>query len=75
MFCRANTLILYVLQAQQEKEYEERKEFISKCRLFSGWSTRFKHLLEMSVRKEVYPFGTHIMKQGEPVTGLYFIVR
>ena len=63
------------LQVQQEKEYEERKEFISNCRLFSGWSSKFKHLLEMSLRKVVYPFDTHIMKQGDPVTGLYFIVR
>ena len=65
----------FLPQAQQEKEYEERKEFISKCRLFNGWSTKFKHLLEMSLRKVVYPFDTHIMKQGDPANGLYFIVR
>lgn len=62
------------MKAQQEKEYAERKEFIESCRLFSDWSTKFKHLLEMSIRKEVYPFGSHIMKQGEPVEGLFFIV-
>ncbi|XP_053395036.1 uncharacterized protein LOC123545038 isoform X2 [Mercenaria mercenaria] len=62
------------MKAQQEKEYEERKSFIDNCRMFGDWTPKFKHLLEMSIRKEVYPYGTQIMRQGDPVEGLFFIV-
>jgi len=63
------------VQAQQEKEYAERKAFIDSCHLFSDWSSKFKHLLEMSLRKESLPFGASIMRQGEPADGLVFIIR
>ncbi|XP_052275823.1 uncharacterized protein LOC127875051 isoform X2 [Dreissena polymorpha] len=62
------------MKAQQEKEYAERKAFIAECRLFSDWSAKFKHLLEMSIRKEVLPYGAPLMKQGEPADGIMFIV-
>ncbi|XP_060602168.1 uncharacterized protein LOC132755327 isoform X2 [Ruditapes philippinarum] len=62
------------MKAQQEKEYEEKKSFIDNCRLFGDWTPKFKHLLEMSIRKEVYPYGTQIMRQGDPAGGLFFIV-
>ncbi|KAL4239120.1 hypothetical protein ACF0H5_003822 [Mactra antiquata] len=62
------------MKAQQEKEYEERKTFIDKSRMFNDWTPKFKHLLEMSIRKETYPYGSRIMKQGDPVEGLFFIV-
>ncbi|WAR19060.1 hypothetical protein MAR_000898 [Mya arenaria] len=62
------------MKAQQEKEYAERKAFIEESWLFSDWSAKFKHLLEMSLRKEVLHYGTCLMKQGEPADGLIFIL-
>ncbi|KAK3599652.1 hypothetical protein CHS0354_029115 [Potamilus streckersoni] len=63
------------MKTKQEKEYAERKDFIESCPLFQNWSSKFKHLLEMSIRKEEYPFGTCIVRQGEPADGLYFIIK
>ncbi|GFO06617.1 CAMP-dependent protein kinase regulatory subunit [Plakobranchus ocellatus] len=37
-------------------------------------SPKFKHLLELSLRKAVYPFDSILIKQGEPATSLFFIL-
>ncbi|XP_071161966.1 uncharacterized protein [Mytilus edulis] len=62
------------MKAKQEEEYKEREDFIQKCPLFRSWTSRFKRLLELSIRKETFPFGTVIARQGEPVSGLFFIL-
>ena len=69
-----NTSII-IMQASQEQEYEEKRDFINTNPLFRSWNTKFRRLLEMSIRKEVYNFGDYIVKQGEPVEGLHFIIR
>ena len=38
-------------------------------------TAKFKKLLEMSLRKEKYIFDTNIVRQGDPVLGLHFIIR
>lgn len=65
----------FLEQAKQEEEYEERKDFIRKSPYFSNWTIKFKRLLEMSIHKEYFPFGTTIVKQGDPVPGMFFILR
>lgn len=62
------------MKAKQEEEYKEREDFIQSCPLFKSWSSKFKRLLELSIRKETFPFGTVIARQGEPVSGLIFIL-
>ncbi|GFS22924.1 arrestin domain-containing protein 3 [Elysia marginata] len=64
-----------VLKASQVQEYEERQQFVQQCSLFRGWNAKFRSLLEMSLRKEIHPFGSVIVQQGAPVTGLVFILR
>ncbi|XP_062620945.1 uncharacterized protein LOC134282559 [Saccostrea cucullata] len=63
------------MKAKQEEEYQERQDFIKKCPLFSNWSPKFKKLLEMSLRKEYYHYGSTIVKQGDPPPGLLFIIQ
>lgn len=62
------------LRAEQEAKYEEIRQFIEGHPFFQQMNTKFKKLLEMSLRKEHYIFDTHIFKQGEPVIGLHFII-
>ncbi|XP_064621913.1 uncharacterized protein LOC135484417 isoform X2 [Lineus longissimus] len=63
------------LKSKQEAEYKERKQFIACSSLFDKWIPKFSRLLEMSLRKEVYPYGCNIVKQGDPVIGLHFIIK
>lgn len=63
------------LQAYQEQEYEDRRNFVNEHPLFGKWSARFRRLLEMSLIKEIYSFDTPIYQQGDPVNGLAFIRR
>ncbi|KAJ8308906.1 hypothetical protein KUTeg_013780 [Tegillarca granosa] len=62
------------LLAKEEEEYAERKDFIQNSPLFCKWSLKFKRLLEPSIRKEVYPYGSTIVRQGQPVVGLVFVL-
>ena len=59
----------------QEADFKARKDFVSKNPLFCDWAPRFQRLLEMSLIKEVYPSGTHIIKQGDHNNGLFIITR
>ncbi|XP_033762446.1 uncharacterized protein LOC117343975 isoform X3 [Pecten maximus] len=63
------------LKADQEKEFAQITAFIDSHPFFSSMSSKFKKLLEMSLRKETYTFDTVIIKQGEPVIGLHFLIK
>ncbi|CAL1536282.1 unnamed protein product [Lymnaea stagnalis] len=62
------------IKTRQLAEYEEKRKFVETCTLFRGWSTKFRNLLEMSLTKETYPYGSTVVKQGAPTTGLIFII-
>ncbi|XP_053374419.1 uncharacterized protein LOC123531447 isoform X2 [Mercenaria mercenaria] len=62
------------LRAEQEARYAEIRDFIEEHPFFKDMNTKFKKLLEMSIRKERYIFDTNIIRQGDPVTGLHFIL-
>ncbi|XP_069118180.1 uncharacterized protein [Argopecten irradians] len=62
------------IKAKQEEEYQEKKDFINKSPFFHNWSPKFKRLLEMSIRKEQYPFGSTIVRQGDAACGLVFLL-
>ncbi|XP_060070750.1 uncharacterized protein LOC132550677 [Ylistrum balloti] len=63
------------LKADQEKEFAQITAFIDSHPFFSNMSSKFKKLLEMSLRKETYTFDTVIIKQGEPLIGLHFLIK
>ncbi|XP_074659542.1 uncharacterized protein LOC141912223 [Tubulanus polymorphus] len=61
------------LKVSQEAEYADRKSFADNHPFFSKWNLRFRRLLEMSIRREIFSFDSPIVRQGEPVYGLVFI--
>ncbi|XP_055959244.1 uncharacterized protein LOC126832679 [Patella vulgata] len=63
------------LKAYEESKYEMTKTFIRSHPYFTNWSPRFKRLLELSLRREVFPFESTIVKQGDRVKGVFFIVK
>ncbi|KAH3716697.1 hypothetical protein DPMN_059423 [Dreissena polymorpha] len=62
------------LKAEQEAKYAEIREFIETNSFFKDMNVKLKKLLEMSIRKERYIFDTNIVRQGDPVEGLHFII-
>ncbi|RUS91359.1 hypothetical protein EGW08_000876, partial [Elysia chlorotica] len=62
------------LKAIQESEYAEICNFVESHIFFRHMSPKFKHLLELSLRREFYPFDSVIIRQGDPTTALYFIL-
>ncbi|XP_052808059.1 uncharacterized protein LOC128236936 isoform X3 [Mya arenaria] len=62
------------LKAEQEAKYAEIREFIDGHPFFKDMSSKLKKLMEMSIRKERYIFDTNIIRQGDPVVGLHFII-
>lgn len=66
---------LFTPQAKEEAIYKEKVEFVSQHKLFRSWSVKLRRLLEMSLKKEVCPQGTVLMRQGQPPPGLIFILR
>ncbi|XP_046349863.2 uncharacterized protein LOC124130870 [Haliotis rufescens] len=63
------------LKEYEERSYAECRHFVQKHPFFSKMSQRFKRLLTLSLRKEQYGFESTLVKQGEPITGLHFILR
>ncbi|XP_076464268.1 uncharacterized protein LOC143296303 [Babylonia areolata] len=62
------------VKAKEEAAFQERVQFIQRNALFGSWTEKPRRLLEMSLRKEVHPFGSIIMRQGQPAHGLVFIL-
>lgn len=62
------------LRAEQEAKFQEIRDFIEGHPFFTQMTAKFKKLLEMSLRKETYIFDTNIIKQGDPLIGLHFII-
>ena len=65
----------FIAQAREEEEYRQRNEFVQHQPLFASWAARPRRLLEMSLRKDCHPYGSVIMRQGQPAHGLVFILR
>lgn len=63
------------LKLDTEKEFAEISDFIDSHPFFSHMPTKLKKLLEMSLRRETFIFDTVLIKQGEPVQGLHFILK
>ncbi|KAK3759794.1 hypothetical protein RRG08_041748 [Elysia crispata] len=58
----------------QEREYAEICNFVESHIFFRHMSPKFKHWLELSLRREFYPFDSIMIRQGEPASALYFIL-
>ncbi|KAL5008263.1 hypothetical protein ScPMuIL_013844 [Solemya velum] len=62
------------IKTKQQEEYAARATFVSECYLFSDWTLKFKRLLEMSITQEKFLPGDCLVRQGDFVKGLYFIM-
>ncbi|XP_074650320.1 uncharacterized protein LOC141905375 [Tubulanus polymorphus] len=56
------------------KEFEDKSNFIAASEYFSNWSPKYRKQLAMALRKETYNYDTAIVRQGDPVTEIYFII-
>ncbi|XP_005104170.1 uncharacterized protein LOC101848372 [Aplysia californica] len=63
------------LRAEQELEYAEVCHFVENHPYFRHMSPKFKRLLELSLRKDTFPFDSVMTQQGMPVTSLIFILK
>lgn len=57
------------------KEYEDKVAFINNNPLFSAWTPRYKKQLTMAMYKEEFTYNTTLVKQGDPVEVIYFLIR
>ncbi|XP_059170872.1 uncharacterized protein LOC131952283 isoform X2 [Physella acuta] len=63
------------LRAFQTHEFEQRKDFVSSFPMFHSWAPRYKKMMAMSLKKQVLRFEDTIVKQGNAVDGIHFIIR
>ena len=56
-------------------EFQEKKRFIKTNALFSNWIAKYKKQLAMAMYKETYPYDAVLVKQGDAVSNIYFIIR
>ncbi|TPP63548.1 putative camp-dependent protein kinase regulatory chain [Fasciola gigantica] len=55
--------------------FRERSEFVNNCPLFAGWLRSLKKQVVMSLTKLSVPFGHCVIRQGEPLDGLFFLTK
>ena len=57
------------------EEFEEKQNFIQTNDLFTSWIPKYKKQLTMAMYKETFPYDSVLVKQGDTVGNIYFIVR
>ncbi|KAK7478473.1 hypothetical protein BaRGS_00030319, partial [Batillaria attramentaria] len=57
------------------KEFEEKRQFIVNNSLFSSWAPKYRKQLTMALYKEVYSYESTLVRQGDEVECVYFIIR
>ncbi|XP_071956904.1 uncharacterized protein [Antedon mediterranea] len=62
------------LQLSQQKDLEERTSFVDTYPLFRDWRPRYRSMLAMSLRRTTIEFNNNLVRQGDPVNALYFIM-
>ena len=48
---------------------------MSRCALFEQWPDKMRKLLEINLEKLEFDYGATIVKQGEAMKGLFFIIK
>lgn len=66
---------LCLFQVFQQREYAMKHRFVENSPLFRGWGRRAKHHVTMSLTREVYPYDSIVWQQGEPHTGIHFVIK
>ena len=63
------------LRKTQEAEFRAFNNFVNSCPVFLNWSSRYKKQVSMSLSRSIFPFETEIIKQGDKINGIGFIVE
>ena len=56
-------------------EFQEKKDFIDNNPLFKSWIPKYKKQLAMAMYKETWPYDSVLVRQGDPVSNIYFVIR
>ena len=57
------------------KEFEDKRHFIHSNPLFASWAPKYRKQLTMALYKEAYPYESVLVRQGDRVEFVYFILR
>ena len=57
------------------KEFEDKRQFIVNNPLFTSWAPKYRKQLTMALYKETFPYESVMVRQGDPVEFVYFILR
>jgi hypothetical protein len=63
------------VQETLAKEFEDKRHFIAANPLFDTWAPKYRKQLTMALYKEYWPYDSVLVRQGEPVEYVYFILR
>ena len=56
-------------------EFREKQAFIDNNPLFKTWLPRYKKQLAMAMYKETWVYDSVLVRQGDPVSNIYFVIR
>jgi len=62
------------VQSVLKQEFEDKVNFISSNPYFRTWHSRFRQQLALSLTKRTIPYGTTLVKQGDVIDALYFVL-
>ena len=62
-------------QAKQKEEFAQRSAFVARSPLFEQWPDKMRKLLEINLEKREFDYGATIVRQGEAMKGLFFIIK
>ena len=58
-----------------EAEFQEKRDFIKHNPLFKTWMPKYKKQLAMAMYKETLQYDSVLVRQGETVTNIYYVIR
>nr|CAH8840456.1 unnamed protein product [Trichobilharzia regenti] len=62
------------LKEVHEADFKKRIDFVNKCSIFNGWIQSLKKQAAMSLVQTDFQFEADLIRQGEPLNGLLFIL-
>ena len=65
-----NRCVKYVLK----KEFEEKTSFIANNPYFQMWAPKYKKQLAMALQKDTIPYEGTLVRQGDPLGAIYFLL-
>jgi len=63
------------LRKSQEIEFQAFNNFVNNSPIFYNWAPRYKKQVAMSLRRSTFPFETEIIKQGDKINGIGFLIE